>query len=127
VLITAPVDPAFASLNLAQAVLLISYEWRKLSEPGSLGRPVAGEQGVEGPRFRGSRPATRDEILGLFHHLERELDECGFLFPPEKRQTMVNNIRTMFIRMTPTEQEVRTLRGIVATLRRGPHRETEGE
>ena len=74
-----------------------------------------------GPRFKASRPAERHELLGLFEHLEKELDHCGFLFPPEKRDTMVNNIRTMFARMEPTEQEVRTLRGIVKILRRGPH------
>ncbi len=71
-----------------------------------------------------SRRAARrsaTSFLGLFEHLEKELDHCGFLFPPEKRDTMVNNIRTMFTRMEPTEQEVRTLRGIIKILRRGPY------
>ena len=120
VIITAPVDPAFASLNLAQAVLLFAYEWRKCVDPASLGRQLPDAPLGAGPRFKASRPAERAELLGFFEHLERELDACGFLFPPEKRETMINNIRSMFARMSPTEQEVRTLRGIVANLRRGP-------
>ncbi len=120
VIVTAPVDPAFASLNLAQSVLLFAYEWRKLTVPNSLGRQLPDAPLGAGQRFKASRPAERHELLGLFEHLEKELDFCGFLFPPEKRETMVNNIRTMLARMAPTEQEVRTLRGIIANLRRGP-------
>jgi tRNA/rRNA methyltransferase len=120
VIVTAPVDPGFASLNLAQSVLLFAYEYRKLVNPVSLGRQLPDAPMGAGQRFKASRPAERHELLGFFEHLERELDACGFLFPPEKRDTMVNNIRTMFARMAPTEQEVRTLRGIVANLRRGP-------
>ena len=90
------------------------------SNPQSLGRQLPDAPLGAGPRFKASRPAERHELLALFEHLERELDACGFLFPPEKRETMVNNIRTMFTRMAPTEQEVRTLRGIIANLRRGP-------
>ncbi|MBT3071692.1 RNA methyltransferase [Rhodomicrobium sp. Az07] len=119
-LMTAPVDPAFASLNLAQSVLLFAYEWRKLVNPHSLGRALPDAPLGAGHRFKASRPAERGELIGFYEHLEGELDHCGFLFPPEKRETMVNNIRTMFGRMAPTEQEVRTLRGIVAILRRGP-------
>ena len=120
VIVTAPVDPGFASLNLGQSVLLFAYEWRKLVNPESLGRSLPDAPQGAGQRFKASRPAERHELIGFFEHLERELDACGFLFPPEKRDTMVNNIRTMFTRMSPTEQEVRTLRGIVANLRRGP-------
>jgi len=120
VIVTAPVDPEFASLNLAQSVLLFAYEWRKCVNPGSLGRQLPDAPQGAGQRFKASRPAERNELLGFFEHLERELDHCGFLFPPEKRDTMVNNIRTMFTRMAPTEQEVRTLRGIIKNLRRGP-------
>jgi tRNA/rRNA methyltransferase len=120
VIVTAPVDPGFASLNLAQSVLLFAYEWRKLIDPDSLGRHLPDAPQGAGQRFKASRPARREELLGFFEHLERELDHCGFLFPPEKRENMINNIRTMFARMAPTEQEVRTLRGIIANLRRGP-------
>jgi tRNA/rRNA methyltransferase len=120
VIVTAPVDPSFASLNLAQAVLLMAYEWRLLVDPERLGRALPDAPQGAGLRLKGSRPAERIELIGLFQHLERELDDCGFLFPPEKRETMVNNIRAMFTRMAPSEQEVRTLRGIIANLRRGP-------
>jgi len=106
-----PLNPAFASLNLAQAVLLVGYEWY-LS--GSDAPPVTLPAGA-------TRPANKEELIGLFEHLERELDAGGFLYPPEKRPTMVRNIRNMLGRAGLMEQEVRTLRGIVAALvrRRG--------
>lgn len=101
-----PVNPAFASLNLAQAVLLLGYEWFK--------------SGDETPAVRletpGTRPATKEEIHGFFMHLEGELDRFGFLKPPEKRPSMVRNIRNLFQRAEMTEQEVRTFRGIVGAL-----------
>jgi tRNA/rRNA methyltransferase len=65
------------------------------------------------------RPATKDELLGFFNHIEGELERLGFFNPPHRRPTVVRNLRTMFSRMAPTEQEVRTLRGIVATLAKG--------
>ncbi len=118
--IMAPVNPRFASLNLAQAVLLVSYEWLKETKRGTLGRVTSYEAPMEpGLNTRGSRPATKEELLGLFEHLEAELVRLGFFNPPHKRQTVMRNIRTMFARMNASEQEVRTLRGIVATLSRG--------
>ena len=68
------------------------------------------------------RPATKDELIGFFKHIEDELDRLGFFNPPHKRATVVRNLRTMFSRMGATEQEVRTLRGIVATLAKGKGR-----
>ena len=115
--VMAPVNPRFASLNLAQAVLLVGYEWMKLSERATLGRVTTYEEPVgTGLDRRGSPPATKEQMAGLFAHLENELDASGFLKPPEKRAVMVRNIRTMLERMDATEQEVRTLRGIVASL-----------
>jgi tRNA/rRNA methyltransferase len=115
--VMAPVNPRFASLNLAQAVLLIGYEWMRLTGRGTLGRVTTYEQPLEpGLRLRGSTLASKAELHGFFEHLERELDEAGFLKPPEKRATMIRNIRSMFERMGATEQEIRTLRGIVASL-----------
>jgi tRNA/rRNA methyltransferase len=61
-------------------------------------------------------------MLGLYEHLEMELERLGFFRPPEKRQTMVRNIRSLLARMEATEQEVRTLRGIVAALAQGKGR-----
>ena len=61
-------------------------------------------------------PATREELQGLFDHLEGELDKAGFLRPVEKRPRMVRNIRNIFSRAALTDQEVRTLRGIIVSL-----------
>ncbi len=119
VVITAPVDPDYASLNLAHAVLLLGYEWIKQSRDASLGRQTAFDgPSREGLDLRGQRPATRAELIGFLEHLEGELDASGFLYPKEKRPAMVRNIRNMFHRMGATEQEVRTLRGLVAALTR---------
>jgi tRNA/rRNA methyltransferase len=118
-----PVNPQFASLNLAQAVLLTSYEWLKETQRGTLGRVTTYEKALEpGLQTRGSWPASKEELLGFFEHLEGELDRLGFFNPPHKRQNVVRNLRTMFTRMNATEQEVRTLRGIVATLSHGKGR-----
>ena len=117
VLVIAPVDPGFASLNLAQAVLVMAYEWMKGSHAPTLGRETAYDgPAAPGPQDRGFRPATKQELIGFFEHLERELDDSGFLRPPEKRPVMVRNIRNLFGRLAATEQEIRTLRGIVASL-----------
>lgn len=108
-----PLNPAFPSLNIAQAVLLLAYEWRQAgddSEPEGLNVPT------------GTRPANKAEMLGLYEHLERELDACGFLRVAEKRPIMVRNIRNMLGRARLTEQEVRTFRGIVSGLAKYPRR-----
>jgi tRNA/rRNA methyltransferase len=116
-LVMAPVNPVCASLTIAQAVLLLGYIWLKTARRGTLGRVTPKEQELAaGPRPRGGPLATKEEVLGLFEHLEAELDVAGFLKPPEKRASMVRNIRTLILRMEPSEQEVRTLRGIVSAL-----------
>ncbi len=118
-----PVNPRFASLNLAQAVLLVGYEWMRQHEGASLGRVTTYEAPIApGLNVGSSRPATKEEMLGLYEHLERELERLGYFNPPEKQQTMVRNIRSMLARMEATEQEVRTLRGIVAALAQGKGR-----
>lgn len=101
-----PLNPAFASLNLAQAVLILAYEWFQLGDPkvdSGVGR-------------RRSPPADRKSMLALFEHLETELDRAGFLYPPDKRPRMLRNIRTMFLRAQMTEQEVQTMRGVIKAL-----------
>jgi tRNA/rRNA methyltransferase len=104
--IEAALNPAFQSLNLAQAVLLVAYEWF-VADSDAPGRELV---------LGTTRPATKDELQGFFDHLEGELDRCGFLKVKEKRPSMVRNIRNMFQRAELTEQEVRTLRGIVSGL-----------
>ena len=125
-ILTAPVSADFASLSLPQAVLLFGYEWLKAESPAlPLGRATEFDgPATEGIAFPDTRPATREELLGLFSHIEAELDQSGFLYPPEKRPSMVRAIRNMFHRMGATEQDVRTWRGIVASLcrRHAPRR-----
>lgn len=119
-ILTAPVSPDFASLSLPQAVLVFAYEWLKgEAKASALGRATR----FDGPAKEGlaasdTRPATREELFGLFNHLETELDRTGFLRPAEKRPSMVRAIRNMFHRMSATEQDIRTWRGIVAALSR---------
>ena len=115
-----PINNRFASLNLAQSVLLMGYEWLKAVGEGSLGRVTTYEQPLQsGVNLGRQRPATKEELIGLFEHLENELDNRGFFYPSHRRHVVVRNIRTMLTRMNATDQEVRTMRGIVATLVRG--------
>ena len=102
--ITFPVDPAFKSLNLAQAVLLVGYEWARACERAL---PFAG--GGRAPQ------APREMLVSFFDYLEAELDAVGF-YPPDKRPVMTRNLRDMLHRMALTEQDVRTLRGALRAL-----------
>lgn len=118
-----PVNNRFASLNLAQAVLILGYEWMRESKEQSLGRTTTYETpAARGLNMGDQRPATHAELEGFFAHLERELDRLGFFTAPHKRPAVVNNLRSMFLRAGLTDQEVRTLRGIVATLANGKGR-----
>ena len=112
-IITFPVNPGFASLNLAQAVLLIGYEWFKLSTGGDL--PFAMPERSE--------PASQHQMQAFFDNLVRELDKVEFLRPREKRETMLVNLRNIFTRMDPTKQDMHTLHGVVMAIaegRKGP-------
>ena len=106
VLIRIPLNPGFSSLNLAQAVLLVGYEWFTAAD-----RTPGRED-----RYGQSPPADKDKLLNFFLMLEKELDECGFLRVPDKRPSMVRNIRNMFQRAGLSEQELRTLHGMIACL-----------
>ncbi len=107
-LLTFPVNPAFASLNLAQAVLLVGYEWfRTRQAPLPFGTNDA------------SPMATKDQLFGLFGHLEGALSRAGFFRPPEKEAAMVKNIRAIFHRTELTDQDIRTLRGMIVALEHG--------
>ena len=112
-IITYPVNPGFASLNLAQAVLLMGYEWFKLATGGSL--PFAMPERSE--------RASQHQIDAFFENLVRELDKVEFLRPAEKRETMLVNLRNIFTRMEPTKQDMHTLHGVVMAIaegRKGP-------
>lgn len=106
--VTAPVDDRFASLNLAQTVALVAYEWRMAGAPGA---PAGFEMAPA--------PAPHAALLGFYEQLEGELDAAGFFHPPEKRPSMVRNLRIALGRARFTEQEVRTLRGVVTALSKG--------
>ena len=101
--LTVPLNPAFSSLNLAQAVLLVGYEWF------TSGEEVPAEQLVTGH----SKVATKEELLRFFGHFEEELDRSGFLRTADKRPGMVRNLRNLFQRAQLTAQELRTLHGVI--------------
>jgi tRNA/rRNA methyltransferase len=113
--VTFPVNPAFASLNLAQAVALVAYEWFKHASGGALPFTMPQRSG----------PARKEQIEAFFANLERQLDAIEYFRPLDKRATMLVNMRNIFARMQPTQQDIQTLHGIVVALtegRKGPAR-----
>jgi tRNA/rRNA methyltransferase len=107
-IVTIPIDPKFHSLNLAQAVAINAYEWRLTVEAGAP------------PSFREAEPpAEQGLLIGLYEQLETELEAGGFFHPPEKRESMVRNLRVALGRARLSEQEVRTWRGVVTALSKG--------
>jgi len=114
-IVTLPVNPAFASLNLAQAVVIVAYEWFKLQSGEKL--PFAMPEK--------SAPAPKQQLLAFFAATERELEKVEFFRPPDKRETMQINLRNIFSRMQPTQQDVQTLHGVIMAIaegRKGPAR-----
>jgi tRNA/rRNA methyltransferase len=114
-ILTLPVNPAFASLNLAQAVVVVAYEWFKLQSGGKLPFAMPEKSG----------PAPKEQLLAFFAALERELEAVEFFRPPDKRETMQINLRNIFTRMQPTRQDIQTLHGVIMAIaegRKGPAR-----
>ncbi|HTZ37059.1 MAG TPA: RNA methyltransferase [Stellaceae bacterium] len=109
--LTVPLNPAFSSLNLAQAVLIVGYEWFIARE----------EPPPEMLHTGHSRPATKDELIRFFEHFEEALVDSGFIRHPDKRPSLFRNLRNFFQRAAPTEQELRTLHGVVTSFV-GPRR-----
>lgn len=109
VLVRYPLNPAFMSLNLAQAVMVMAYEWWSADDPTPMREFMTNE----------TRVATKGQLDGLLTHLVAELDASGFLRNLPKRSGMVRNIRHFFERGEVTEQEIRTLHGIVTELALG--------
>lgn len=109
-ILTFPVNPAYASLNLAQAVLLCGYEWHRAAH----GDAAPFELPERSP------PAQREMVLSFFEFLEGKLDTAGFFRPATKRPVMQRNLRNMFHRMELTQQDVRTWWGMVVRLAEGP-------
>lgn len=106
--LTFPLNPGFTSLNLAQAVLLVGWEWRQRVAEAPPDEII--------PSI--STPATHGDLTHLFAHLEGELETGGFYFPPENRPHMVRNLRNLLVRANLTEQDVKTLHGVIACLAR---------
>lgn len=111
-LVRFPLNPAFMSLNLGQAVLVMAYEWW-MAEDQTLPRRLMTNE---------TRVATKGELENFLGHLVRELDDCGFLHNLPKRPGMVRNLRHFFQRGEVTEQELRTLHGVVTELAHGHDR-----
>jgi tRNA/rRNA methyltransferase len=101
-----PVNTAFASLNLAQAVALVAHA---CAEADASGPPDRFGVTVDAP-------ASREELIGMMEHFEAELDRAGFFFPDEKRAPITQNLRNTFTRAGWTSQEVSTFRGAIKAL-----------
>ncbi|WFP60678.1 RNA methyltransferase [Mesorhizobium sp. WSM4904] len=108
-IVTFPVDPGFSSLNIAQAVLLISYEWMKSGLAEETATNFSGPELV---------PATKEQLLSLFTYLEGALEARGYFRPEEKKPKMVDNLRAVLTRAGFAEPELKVLRGIISSLDR---------
>ena len=105
-IITVPVNPEYPSLNLAQCVLLVGYEWRRLTTE------VIGLEQV----MAGALPATVKDVAHLAQHYEDELERAGFFFPPHKVEAMKTSLRNMWSRLPLTDKDVRALHGALRQL-----------
>ncbi|MGI2032306.1 RNA methyltransferase [Rhizobium panacihumi] len=110
-IVTFPVNPAFASLNIAQAVLLMSYEWMK-----------CGMEDHAETLFDAldQNPSTKEQVFGMFEHLEEALDARNYFHPPAKKPRMIDNLRAVLTRRAFTEQEISVFRGVINSLDRFP-------
>jgi tRNA/rRNA methyltransferase len=105
-IISVPVNPEFSSLNLAQSVLLLAYEWRRQAD-----------ETPEETLPEGNSPeAKQEEIIELIDRLEKELEDHNFFRNPDMRPTLMRNIRNIFTRSKLSEQEARTFQGIISAL-----------
>jgi tRNA/rRNA methyltransferase len=103
-IVTVPINPAFGSLNLAQAVILVAYEWSKditLAQPPETDLPP---------------PASQGDLDGMIGQLDAMLEAANFYFPPARTETTRRTIRTLLTKPGWSTQEVRTLRGILSAL-----------
>jgi tRNA/rRNA methyltransferase len=105
-ILTVPVNPDFSSLNLAQAVLLVCYEWYQahLSPPPMI------------QHIGGGVLAPKEDLIGFFHHLEESLENAGYFRSDAMKPKMIRTLRGIFTRLALTAQEIRTLRGVVSDL-----------
>ena len=109
-IVTVPINPAFASLNLAQAVILLAYEW---SRTQALAQPTAKEP---------EPPAAHSEIDGLIGQLEGALEAAGYFHPPERTQATKATLRTILTRRGWSSREIQAMRGVIRALGERPSR-----
>jgi len=109
-IVTVPINPGFGSLNLAQAVILLAYEW---SRRAALAQPPAKELEPVAPH---------GELDGLIGHLDEELERKGYFHPPSRTQATKNTIRTIFTKTGWSSREVKAVRGIIRALVEPAHR-----
>jgi tRNA/rRNA methyltransferase len=107
-IVTVPINPEFASLNLAQAVILLAYEWSKRSE---LTQPTARDL---------EPPAPHGELEGLIAQLNEELDAKGYFHPPSRTAATKNTLRTIFTKTRWSSREVKAIRGVIRALVNAP-------
>lgn len=105
-IVSVPVNPAFGSLNLAQCVLLVAYEWMRSADATPPAEFV----------LAGARRARGIEIDRLRDHLVERLDAVGFFYPVHKRPSMVQSLGNLLARAPLTDADVRTIHGIVRAL-----------
>lgn len=103
-IITVPINPDFGSLNLAQAVILVAYEWSK-------GVALASPPITDLPE-----PAPHEELEGMIQQLDVMLDRAGFYFPPDRTPVTKRTLRTLLTKPGWSSQEVRTMRGVLSAL-----------
>ncbi|MGI9511253.1 MAG: RNA methyltransferase [Geminicoccaceae bacterium] len=112
--LSVPLNPGYSSLNLAQAVLLIAYEWFQAGAPERPAPSTATSR----------RPATKSELAGLLDHVTGELDHTDFFRTPERRQSMLKTMKVVIQRAGLREPDVHLLRGMIKALARGDRRST---
>jgi tRNA/rRNA methyltransferase len=111
-ILTVPINPEFGSLNLAQAVILVAYEWSKLVPSGAEGMLALAQPPAAAP----DPPASQFELDGMIDQLDTMLTEAGYFFPPDKMPATKRMLRTLLTKPGWSAQEVRTLRGVLTTL-----------
>lgn len=103
-ILTVPINPEFGSLNLAQAVILVAYEWSK------------GEALASPPEVALDPPAPQEELEGMIGQLDAMLEQANFFFPPDRTPATRRTLRTLLTKPGWSSQEVRTLRGVLSAL-----------
>jgi tRNA/rRNA methyltransferase len=103
-IVTVPINPEFGSLNLAQAVIILAYEW---SRGAQLSKPTAKEM---------EPPASMAELEGLIGQLEGSLEQAGYFFPPDRVQATKTTLRTILTKPQWSSREIQALRGVIRAL-----------